>query len=200
MKTNFLIFILLSIATYSFADEPGVWQNYQNKDYGFSIKYPPDVKIQQQFSTAYFVHGAWSMNNPGSPDNNASQHSLIEIPIDDGRGPGKDGSSYYYQAYLRIGVSKVPADLASCEDASNNFVSASPAKTQINDHTFYLFTFSDAAMSQFGAATLYRAVNKNVCYSLEFVEDGSNNIPEFESRSAKNKKLAEKMIDTFMFQ
>jgi hypothetical protein len=199
---SFLLFLsatLFSASTLTIAEDAGLWTSYQDKEYGFTLKYPPDLKIQHVFSTSYFIHGAWSLNNPGSPDNISSQHSLVEIPLEDARGDGKDGGSYYYQAYVRIGVSKVSADLANCEEASNNFASGKPDKMQINDHTFYLFTFADAGMSQFGAATVYRTLNKNICYSIEFVEDGSNNIPEFATKSENNKKVAEKIINTFIF-
>jgi hypothetical protein len=191
--------LLLGASTLTFAEDANLWTTYQDKDYGFTLKYPPDLKIQHEFTTSYFVHGAWSLNNLASPDNNSTQHSLVEIPLQDAKGDGKDGSSYYYQAFLRIGVSKTSADLTSCEEASNNFVSGKPDRMQINDHTFYAFTFADAGMSQFGAATIYRTLNKNICYSLEFVEDGSNNIPELATKSENNKRLAEKIIDTFVF-
>jgi hypothetical protein len=177
--------------------DKGEWLIYQNKDYGFAISYPESLKIQKLFNSAYFIGRSWSVNNG---DNTVLQHSLVEITLQDMKGSDKNSDGYYYQASVRVGVSSAAADLANCEKPTNNIFSNSKDKqVQLDKHPFSVFTFTEAGMSQFGSGMIYRARVKNLCYSIEFIEAGTNNVPDFAAVSEKNKIEGTKIIETFKF-
>jgi hypothetical protein len=177
--------------------DQGEWRIYQNKDYGFAISYPEALNIQKQFNSAYFIGRSWSVNNA---DNTSLQHSLVEITLQNLKGSDKNSDGYYYQASVRAGVSSAPADLADCEKPTNNIFSNSKDKQVLLDKKpFSVFTFAEAGMSQFGSGTIYRARVKDICYSIEFIEAGSNNVPDFAAVSEKNKIEGTKIIETFKF-
>lgn len=208
MKTTryILVFLLgLSVAGFSVAAQVHFskwWHFYKNKPYAFEIHYPHSVKVDYEFSNAYFLGDTWSVNT-SDKSNNAYQHSLLQIKLQDDVGTGNDGDQYYYQYYVRIGASAYPADVAHCEKPRHNFDPNPDFKTAlINRNKFYVFAFSDAAgLSQYNSGLSYRILHKNICYSIEAVETGSNtsNIPDYDEMSERNQLLARKIINTFRF-
>jgi hypothetical protein len=187
MKFMLALVVVLSVyCVPAFAEmtspDASEWKVYNNKYYGFKLKYPASLVGRNKFNSAYFLGAGWSMQG-SDHTNNSLQHSVWEIQLQNSRGRGKDGGEYYYQSYVRIGVSSFLPDVAACDKTNR----ASP--------------FSDAGMSQYVSGTSYRQLHKGKCYSVEYVETGSNsaNIPNFSQMTMKNQALAKKIIRTFQF-
>jgi hypothetical protein len=175
------------------------WRVYVNKEYHFTLKYPPTRITSKQFSGAYLLGRGWSANNSSSL-NNASQHSIWQAQLQNAHGRDKRGDAYYYQSYVRVGVSTFARDITACQKNPND-THAHPASitTMINNKKFYVSAFADAGMSQYYLGTSYRRIENNKCYSVEYIETGTNNIPHHLLMTKKNRELAKKIINTFVF-
>jgi hypothetical protein len=169
-------------------------QGYRDSTNDFALQIPADLAPQQNFSKGTMLSDAWSVN---ASKNNFQQKSLLEVNLESDEGKDKHGDAYYYHSYLRIGKSSQPTDVTNCEKPTN-ILSAHGTRI-INGHHFYQFNFADAGMSQFTSGTTERHRHNGVCYTIEYVQTGNNNVPDLEKHEGKNKVLAEKMINSFVF-
>ena len=173
------------------------WSSYINKEYGFRLSYPAYLTAAKQFSTSYFLSSKWSVNS--DTENNQLQHALFEIQLQNTHGRDKVGDEYHYQSFVRIGVSTSSSDMATCEKPTNIFERSKADESKvINGKKFYIFTFSDAGMMKYISGIAYRHLDQNKCYSIEYVESGSNSngMLNYSLIQERNKSLAEKIINT----
>jgi hypothetical protein len=197
LKSMRILLLLIAASRVAIAAS---WITYTNKTYHFKINYPTVLSTSKQFSSAYFFRTAWTVNN--SEANTLLQHALFEIQLPALRGSDKTGGAYYYNAFVRTGVSTALADIKNCETATRNFLgSQSISSAMIGGKKFSVFSVSDVGMSQFMAGNVYRYLRQGKCYSLEYLEAGSNrtDIPRFTAARADSKSLALKIISTFRF-
>jgi hypothetical protein len=170
------------------------WDTYRNDDFAFRIKYPSFLKVSKSFSKSYLLNDQWSIANQKG-NNDDQQYSVFEIELLDTSGRDKQGEPYYYKSFIRIGVSTNVDDVKNCETKPANL---SLVKTvNIDQNNFTEFSFDDAAMTQFVDAKVFRKAERNRCYSIEYVQTGSNTkyMPAF----LKVKQVAPKIIGTFKF-
>ncbi len=184
---------VLHAATLEKAD----WHTFGKAANGFTLQYPNSVKMQTSFSKGYLLRPTWSaMSNNAS--NNAAEHSVLELQLQDIK-----GSSYFYRSLLRVGVSTDAKDMAVCEKTTvDGKETPAPEVVVINEEKFFKSTFSDAAMGKFLNGTSYRRLYNNKCYSIDYLQTGSNDqkaIPNFLKMSNADQALATEIIDTFTF-
>lgn len=189
------LFSLYHLATFAKSQPTTAnWRPYFNRTYKFKLKFPANLRCKKTFTRTYFLHSAWSMNNVESK-NNPSQHSILEIQLQNSRGKNKEDEVFYYQAYVRIGASSFASDLENCEKIPDS------KNTTIHSKKFYAATFEDAGMSQYNSGIIYRRLENNKCYSIEYTETGTNSssIPNYAEINERNKLLAKNIIDSFEF-
>jgi hypothetical protein len=183
---------MLPVATAA-AEQCGThWSHYVNNHYQLALCYPANMQPRKTFSNGYFFNKNWSVSDNAKSQNNPSQHALFEIPLQNKHGANKAGGGYYAEAFVRVGVSTDPLDVENCEKATD--VLTYPTTARINDVKFSVFTFADAGMSQFINATVYRYATDNECYSIEYIQTGSNAKNIQHDLSAQ--KIAHKIISS----
>lgn len=176
------------------------WKTYKNQKYQFIIKYPAKFKASHQFSRTYLLGSSWSTGSSIS-ENNDHQHSIVEIPL--ANISYQKDNAYYYQAFVRVGASDDPKDIKHCQSANNVYLQHPFKKYEmINGKKFFVFNFSEAAMSQLNSGVSYRIIYHDFCYAIEFVETAGNiaAMPDYSKISKNNQRLGKKIIATFEFK
>jgi hypothetical protein len=199
LKPKFFIFIAAVIFSFSAnlaeaQPNENPWHIYTNKDHQFSFRYPANLYSHHQFSAAYFLNKNWSVTDR-KEKNNPQQHSLVEVILKDIHGVDQGKEAYYFKSFLRIGTSVLPEDVKNCQKAGDNFQLV--GSSVIDNKKFSTFEYTDAGMSQYLNATVYRYTERGMCYSIEYVQTGSNNINM--PRGVKSKELAKEIIKSFEF-
>jgi hypothetical protein len=159
-------------------DSTAHWKTYQNKEYGFEIKYPRNLQIETTFRSYYHLSNKWRAEaydeTKGKP--------VISIPIY--RISNSDSSGryitypLYFSAELRIGVSSDTTDIANYLKYYPTESGFSPMTVIINGIVFHKFAIHEAGMSQYLNGISYRAIHHGKCYVVEQLETGSSAIDE----------------------
>ena len=173
-------------------------EKYTNNPYHFTIVYPSDFTTSKTFSTAYLLRTTWSMLNDTLTHNNHEQHSIFEIQLQNIKGKSAKLGSYYYQAYVRIGLSTDHTDLINC-DNTNSSSNKNKNDILINDRIFSVAESSDTAMSQFNHVTSYSYLSGTECYRIEYITTGTNSlsIPNYTDVTNRNENAANNIIQSF---
>lgn len=139
---------------------------YANGQYGFSIFYPEQAKVETSFDMQYHLPATWRVNAladaTGTPIialvtyHTTSDHSFPR----------------YFETEVRVGVSADPHEVAACEKSGNG-ETALPDKV-INGVTWKAFALQGAGMMQYLTGISYRTIHDKQCYALEQIETGSS--------------------------
>jgi hypothetical protein len=191
---NLLFIILMATAQVGYAQ---TWKTFHDKRHHFNISYPVNLTSRHKFSGSYFFTKGWSVNL--HQENNLRQYSLLEIQLQNFHGKDKNNEGYYFDSYVRVGSSAVPVEVAHCESASDMLVR--DKQVNINGKQFAAFKVGDAAMSQYVGGNVYRRLAHGKCYSIEYLETGSNTtgLPEFTAMKEASEALGQHIISTFKF-
>jgi len=151
------------------------WLTYKNTDYGFTLRYPPNLQPQKNFDTYYFLPDTWRAFNADAENFSETGKAIISIPVF----KVEHIKSYpsYYTAELRIGASSNAKDLENC--IKNN----QDTKT-INGITFHVFPLDDEGMMQYMHGISYRTIHNNQCFAIEQIETGSKMYTDDDSPNA----------------
>lgn len=145
--------------------------SYSNAEYNFIIKYPPDVKSSNVFSTFHEIGNNWRLYagqaNQGKPIMSFSIHN-----IDQGQySTGKQTYPLFFSAEVRVGVSP---NVKECYTKDDGYTNQKVTNVTINGTTFKRFSTSDAAMMKYVQAESYRTIHNNKCFVIEQIKNGSN--------------------------
>lgn len=167
---------------------------YTNGEEGFLIAYPEGARVAEVFENAHLL-GAWSVSStlPGVP--------LLEI-LSYTRTSDTDYPRYF-DALVRLGVSRDKEALRACEKAGNGEVAL--GERTIGDVAWHAFAYSDAGMMKYVRATSYRTVHNGACYALEEIVAGSSYRDEPNANDLTEQALAHEseklraITETFRF-
>lgn len=167
---------------------------YTNGEEGFLIAYPERAVVSESFKNTHLL-STWSVSSdlPGTP--------LIEI-LSYTRA---SETSYprYYDALVRVGVSRDQAAARTCIEPHNGEVAAD--ERTIGDVVWSGFSYGDAGMMKYVRATSYRTVHNGACYALEEIVAGSSYRDEPQADDLSDEALQKEeaalrsITDTFRF-
>ena len=143
---------------------------YANSEYNFTLRYPPNVRPQNFFTTFYTLPSNWRLNAAQANQGKA----VVSFPVYRvDQGGVATGKAYplFYVAELRVGVSP---NVKECYTPDAGYTNQKVADVNINGVTFKRFSSSDAAMMKYVQAESYRTVHNNMCYVLEQIKSGSS--------------------------
>lgn len=137
-------------------------QVLESATFGFRIEYPKAWMTRREFRGSYLANGAWKTY--AAPDSQGTPVAALVVP----------GSNHVTDAEVRIGVSRVPAEVQSCSTPPSSVRAGSMARERIDGADFVKFEASDAAMSHYLVVRGYRAVHEGACYALDLLVYGVN--------------------------
>ncbi|HVN26804.1 MAG TPA: hypothetical protein VMT99_04130 [Candidatus Paceibacterota bacterium] len=171
------------------------WQTGRNDQGGYSIAYPIDLEIDQNYSMKPSTD--WRIGANGTP---GSLFLTVTVPA------AFEPQTNFSDARLTVGSSRNDAAIAQC------FVSpdaaapgASQSTTTINGITFAVFKSSDAGAGNYYETTSYRAVHAGQCYAIEYTVHSTqigNYPPEYHLQpfdAGRITTLLDRMVGTFKF-
>ena len=134
------------------------WQTDSRFDGGFSIAYPIDFEVDDNYSPASTTD--WRLDANGAP---GMKMLTITIPRT------FEPQTNFADATLTIGKSGNPGAIANCMAADvGGAPNASTTTTIINGLQFYVFQSSDAGAGNYYQTTSYRTLHAGQCYAVEY--------------------------------
>jgi hypothetical protein len=170
------------------------WQTDRRDDAGFSIAYPIDFSVDDDYSVA--LVDDWSMNAFGAPG-----VKVLEIDIPKVFEP----QTNFADAKLTIGRSADGTAVKECISPSTEGPT-SFSTTTINGTDFLKATSSDAGAGNFYETTSYRTLHSGQCYAIEYTIHSSqigNYPPEYQLKPFDKTKLTDvldRIVGTFKFE
>jgi hypothetical protein len=139
---------------------------YTNGQFGFSIFYPSQDKVETTFDQQYFLPTTWRVD--AFPE--ATGTPIIALV---GYQTGSsDSYPRYFEAEVRVGASANPHEVAACDSPTGDEASL-PDKI-INGVTWKAFVLENVGMMQYLKGISYRTIHDNTCFALEQIETGSD--------------------------
>lgn len=139
---------------------------YANGEYGFTVFYPGSDTATSSFEMFYHLPDTWRVgalpNATGTP-----LMAFIDSRI-------QNDNSYprYFDAEVRVGVSKDQKEVAACTKVGDGELPQTDV--QLGGTTWKAFGFQDAGMMQYSKGISYRTVHNGYCFALEKIETGSS--------------------------
>lgn len=143
---------------------------YANAEYGFTMRFPPEVRNQNSFSTFYILGNNWRVN-PSQANQGKPVVSFVIKQIDQGSVATGKAYPLFFDAEVRVGVS---TNVKLCYEKDAGYANQKVTDVNINGVMFKKFSFSDAAMMKYIQGESYRTIHDNKCYVLEQLKEGSN--------------------------
>jgi hypothetical protein len=173
---------------------------FSDGEYGLSIQFPEEKQTDFNFSPFSHLPARWRVNalsnGTGTP----------VIAIVGYRTESDHAYPRYYDAEVRIGVSKDPVELARCEKPSTEQSEEILPDVILGGTTFKVFSFRDAGMMQYLKGVSYRALHEGACVAIEQVATGSSYRDGFLSKEDISDVVLEKaysdlanIVSTFAF-
>lgn len=141
---------------------------YKNDKYGFTFKYPKNLKLTDNFEGFNHIAVSWTQNLRTGQDFNSGTKIISVIVNDKKSTPGEEG--YYYRAEMRIGASDKPEEVKLC--LKKGYGSENLGMSTLNGKDYSVFHVSSVGMSQYANDIIYRTINNNICYSIESIITG----------------------------
>ena len=139
---------------------------YTDDNYGFSVSYPKDLKVENVFKQYYVLSNGWR----AGADTQPGEKPLVSFPIY--RTESNNSYPRYFAAEVRIGVSSNPQDVKDC--LVDSIFGAASTTEDINGIDFTVYAIADAAMMQYMGGKSYRTVHNGLCYAVEQLKAGSS--------------------------
>ena len=134
---------------------------FTSTTYGFSVRYDTALIASTTFARTYLLAENWSLDAPMAQRTGDPVVAFIY-----------PGSNEVLAAELRVGVSEEPSEVEKCMvpppyawDVTQGSIGGVPA---------VVYTRSDAALSHFLQANVYRVLHEDRCISLELIVTGTN--------------------------
>jgi hypothetical protein len=171
------------------------WQVGQSNNGGFSIAYPIDFSIDQNYSVTPSTD--WRLGANSNPGN---LYFTITVPS------AFEPQTNFADAKLTVGASANNKAVADClvADPSGGPPSAT-STTTINGIQFTVFKSSDAGAGNYYETTSYRTVYSGQCYAIEYTVHSSQignyppqyNLQPFDDNQITS--LMDRIVGTFQF-
>ncbi len=159
---------------------------YTNGPYGFTVFYPEAAEVSYEFDASYHLGTAWRAN--ALPEGSGTP--LVSIaPY---RVESEDSYPRYFNAFVRIGASSDPDEIARCETEGANEGETALPDAIINGHAWKAFSFESAGMMQYARGISYRTVHEGHCVALEQVRTGSS----YREDAPTERDIADADLDT----
>jgi hypothetical protein len=130
----------------SAAQPPPGWQTYSNPDYGFTISYPPDIKLYSARD-----------GGPGGYSPICFETTVTCL--------GYSGTDYQGTNFEGAGVAINVLRDAKTEQDCDTLRSPFPTRVEIiHGHPFHTAIVTDAGLSHVTSGPAYRAFYQNVCF------------------------------------
>ncbi len=178
------------------------YNTYTNAQQGFSIKYPPQVRVVPNFSTFHEIGNNWRLY-PSPANQGKGIISFSIFTVDQGSYTnGKQTYPLYYTAEVRVGISP---NVKECYTKDASFPNQTVTSVIINGVTFKKFITEEKHGDQYTNAASYRTVRNNSCYVLEQIQSGTKVKNDTMAIATSDGELAsyyttgEKIIKTFVF-
>ncbi|MDB5264679.1 MAG: hypothetical protein JWN64_250 [Parcubacteria group bacterium] len=142
---------------------------YTNGEYGFSLVYPQGAKVENTFTAFYHLPPTWRANPVSIDATGTPIAAVIGYQT-----ASEDSYPRYFVAMVRIGASKDPGEVASCEKVTPDRGETALPDVTLNGTVFKAFSFQEAAMMQYSRGVSYRAVHEGACVAVEKIQTGSN--------------------------
>lgn len=130
--------------------------------FGFRIEYPKQWMTRREFRGSYLANATWKAY--AAADSQGTPVAALVVP----------GSNDITDAELRIGVSRVQAEVRSCATPPSSVRADSLGRERVDGVDFVKFAASDAAMNHYLDVHSYRAVHEGACYVLDLLVYGVN--------------------------
>lgn len=147
-------------ATTSSASESS--RAFVSQAWGFRIDVPAGWTLRRDFQSSYLANGAWKTF--AAPDSRGEPVLSLTMP----------GSNHITDAEIRIGASRVPAEVQHCTAPPSAVVAGSIAIQRIGGVAFATFEARDAAMSHHLDVHAFRVVHGGACYAIDLLVFGVN--------------------------
>ncbi len=141
---------------------------FASGEYGFTIRYPETFQTDETFTSFYHLPATWRANalpsGTGTPVialigyRTASEHSYPR----------------YFDAEIRIGVSRDPAEIARCETPAAEQGERQLPDRMLGGTPFKVFSFQSAGMMQYVKGMSYRVIHEGACYAVEHIAAGAS--------------------------
>lgn len=141
---------------------------YADGQYGFSVFYPQEADVSFSFGEGRGAGAAW--RHAALPD--AQGTPILEVVSFSLRRDA--GIPRAFDAFVRMGASTDPRELARCEVADERTGETALEERMINGTVWKAFSFGDAGMMRYAEGTSYRTVRDGSCFALETFRTGSS--------------------------
>lgn len=141
---------------------------YASGEYGFTVRYPSSATIDEKFLTTYHLAATWRANAPVE----ATGTPVLQIVGYQTK--SENSFPRYYDAMVRIGVSKDAATVKDCTALVKDQGETVLPDKVINGTTWKAFSFQNAGMMQYLKGVSYRTVHDGTCFALEQLATGSS--------------------------
>lgn len=173
----------------------GEWQTAQSTNGGFSIAYPIDFTVDQNYSTAASPN--WRIGANGNPGN---LYLTITVPA------AFEPQTNFVSAQLTVGTSRNNKAIVDCLTPDPTGSPAVPTSTaSINGIQFTVFKSSDAGAGNYYETTSYRTLHAGQCYAVEYTVHSSqigNYPPQYDLQPVNEDQvdsLLDRIVGTFQF-
>lgn len=147
------------------------YHSFSSAEYGFMIKFPPNLQSSNTFTTFHEVGNNWRLN---ASDNNQGK-AVVAIPIftvDQGSVLNKKQQyPLYFRAEVRVGVSP---NIKECYSTDEGYTGQKVTDVSINGVNFKKFSAQDSAMMKYVQSESYRTIHNGKCYVIEQIKNGSS--------------------------
>lgn len=141
---------------------------FASGEYGFTISFPKSYQTDYDFKSFYHLQAYWRAN--ALPDATGTPIvALIGY-----RSTSDHSFPRYYDAEVRIGISRDPKELARCEVAATDQAEKQLPDVTLGGTVFKAFSFESAGMMQYVKGVSYRVIHDGACYAVEKVATGSS--------------------------
>jgi hypothetical protein len=171
------------------------WQTDTNNDGGFSIAYPIDFQIDDNYSAVPSVD--WRINANNTP---GIKYITLTVP------KVFEPQTNFADATLTVGASRNKTALAQCMTPDPTGMGTATTSTQnINGTEFTVFHSDGAGAGNYYETTGYRALHAGQCYAVEYTIHSSQimNYPASYNLKPFNEKdissVLQNIIGTFRF-
>jgi hypothetical protein len=141
---------------------------FASGEYGFTIRFPKSYQTDYDFKSFYHLPANWRAN--ALP--NATGTPIVALI--GYRSESDHSFPRYYDAEVRIGISRDPKELARCEVAATEQAEKQLADVTLGGTVFKAFSFESAGMMQYVKGISYRAIHDGACYAVEKLATGSS--------------------------
>jgi hypothetical protein len=168
---------------------PSEWAVDDRKDAGFTVRYPIDFQISDNYSATPATD--WRVN--GNQTKGIVMFSLVIPKV-------FEPQTNFDDAKLTIGSSRNSSAIAGCTKPDTNATFRITATTTIDGIPFSVSTTSDAGAGNLYETTSYRTVHNGQCWAIEYTIHSSqigNYPPSFNLQPVDDVKL-KSALDTIV--